>query len=307
MDDLRAEVPKDTSDAFTEVSQGARLLFHAVRSCGDPRDGSNFAKVNAYSPYEKVSDRARHYVHAALEHLNMWADHAAPLKFHEEHRVVFWMRPTYALARAALETAAQAVWLMDTDDYKTCVQRHLQLIRWDLAEHRKSRLTLDGKQPIKQRDADLLKRVKDVFSPEEIKPPKGYGAVIRDACRPADLELDADDAERIWRAASGAAHGMYWTNLDLQEVSVGPEYEPGFYRSQSFPRVDLMLEALRAAETMTLYAGGKYILWSGYSTEELMTAARRWLSDNITFKPGTTTETITRLRGNGIEQTDEPS
>jgi hypothetical protein len=43
---------------------------------------------------EKVSDRARHYVTAALRHMLMWADYAAPFKFHPEQAVT--LRPSYA-------------------------------------------------------------------------------------------------------------------------------------------------------------------------------------------------------------------
>ena len=140
MQEKRVPVPSEVSVGFTEVAQGARLTDRMVKACGDPSPGSNFAHVNDLYPFEKVSDRARHYVTAALEHMVMWADFAAPLKFHPDQTTTFTMRPTFALAPAALETAAQAVWLMDTQDPVECVRRHLRLIRWDLSEHRKMRL-----------------------------------------------------------------------------------------------------------------------------------------------------------------------
>lgn len=268
-----------------------------VKSCGDPTPASNFAEVNDLYPFEKVSDRARHYVTAALEHLVMWADFAAPLKFHPDQTTTFTMRPTYALARAALETAAQAVWLMDTRDPVECVKRHLRLIRWDLSEHRKSHLTTEGKQRVKDRDDQLVARVADVFHEDEIRPPQGYLWVIQQACRPDDLQLDAAEAERLWRAASGAAHGMYWTNIELTEVDVGEEYQPGQFRTFTLPNAHAMLQVVRASERVATYAALKYVLFLGEDPTRAMTDARRWLAEHITLRDDADPDVRRRLAG----------
>ncbi|RAO62148.1 hypothetical protein LUPAC06_00510 [Micromonospora saelicesensis] len=295
--DSPVPVPTEISQAFTEIAQGSRLTSHMVEGCGDPVGGSSFYQVNTLYPFEKVSDRARHYVTAALQHMLMWADHAAPFKFHPEQVVYFTLRPSYTLARAALESAAQAVWLMDTRDPTACVQRHLKLIRWDLQEHRKSYLDIADKERIKEREAELLRRVADVFTDDQLKPPPSYLNIIRDACNPDDLDLDKDKVERIWRAASGAAHGMYWTNLDLQTMVVGDEYEPGHFRTNSQPNPYLMLEALQAAYKMTQYAGLKYLLFAGADPTERMLSGRRWLADQITLKPDADPKLLAQLKG----------
>jgi hypothetical protein len=293
--DNRVPVPPDASAAFTEVAQGARLMGHMFRSWGDPAPGSNFVQVNDLYPFEKVSDRAHHYVSAALEHLTMWADYAAPLKFHPDAVTVFTMRPAYALARAALESAAQAVWLMDTPDPVECVKRHLRLIRWDLQEHRKSKLDADGKQRVRDRDAQLLDRVRQVFTEDEIPPPPSYLWVIQQACRPEDLQLMGEEVERLWRAASGAAHGMYWTNLELTQVEAGEEYEPGHFRAFTLPDANAMVEALRAAHTMTQYAALKYLDYAGADIGALFGPARTWLAENMTLRPEADEETRRKL------------
>ena len=112
--DRRIPVPPGISQGFTEVAQGAWFSHHVLGDCGDPRPGSNFVDVNALYPFEKVSDRARHYVAAGLEHLVMWADFAAPFKFHPEQTTTFTMRPTFALARAAMraQRVTGARWLI---------------------------------------------------------------------------------------------------------------------------------------------------------------------------------------------------
>ncbi|MHA7127933.1 hypothetical protein ACRTEC_16305 [Janibacter indicus] len=298
MKDHRVPVPADVSQAFTEVAQGARLSWRMMVCCDpDPAPGSNFARVNELYPFEKVSDRAHHYVSAALEHLVMWADFAAPFKFHPEQATTFTMRPTNALARAALESASQAVWIMDTSDPTECLRRHLSLIRWDLEEHRKSHLDAEGKSRVRAREVELLERVSMNFAPEEVRAPQGYLWVIQQACRPADLDLDGAEAERLWRAASGAAHGMYWTKLDLADSHVGEEYEPGHFRAFTVPNPQAMVEVLRASEAMVTYAVLKYLQFSGADIDSLMAAARRWLAQQITLKPGADPDTRDRLAG----------
>lgn len=270
-----------------------------LKSCGDPASGSNFNQVNELYPFEKVSDRARHYVSAALEHLTMWADFAAPFKFHPQQTTTFTMRPTMALARAALESSAQAVWLMDTRDPIECVRRHLRLIRWDIAEHRKSYLDPEGKKRVERRDHMLIERVQKVFTEDQIRPPNGYLWVIQQACRPDDLTLESAQAERLWRAMSGAAHGMYWTNLELTNVEVRDEYEPGHFRTLTLPDPTALVEALEAGFRMTQYGTLKYLSHAGADIEALSIPAMRWLADNITLRPDADPATRSRLAAGG--------
>lgn len=107
---------------------------------------------------------------------------------------------------------------MNTTDPMECVRRHICLMRWDLAERRKSRLDTAEKAEAKELEKDLVQRVSGVFDEEEVRAPNGYLDVIRQACAADGLELEPDDAERIWRAASGATHGKYWPTVDLQRA-----------------------------------------------------------------------------------------
>lgn len=293
----RVPLPEHVGAAFTEVAQGSRLLWHTFHNSGDPSIGSNFAQANELYPFEKVSDRARHYVAAAFEHLLMWADFAAPFKFHVEQSTTFTMRPTYVLARASLESAAQAVWLLDTRDPVECVRRHLRLIRWDLEEHRKSRPDEAGKAEVRARDAALLSRVAAVFPEEELRPPQGYLWVIQQACQPPDLEVDKAEAEKYWRMASGAAHGMYWTNLELNNIDVGEEYEPGHFRTTMLPDPDAMVRMLNISFKVTQYAALKYLGYAGVDIASRLSLARRWLAEEITLRPGTDPEVRRQLAG----------
>jgi hypothetical protein len=304
--EIRQPVPAEHSQAFTEVAQGSRVTWRMLRLCGDPARESNFAKANELYPFEKVSDRARHYVEAAFEHLLMWADHIAPFKFHSEQTVKFTLRPTYTLARAAMESAAQAVWLLDTNDPIECIRRHLRLIRWDLWEHRKSFLDPEDKERCRVRETDLLTRVSEVFTEEELRPPKGYLVVIQAACSANDLDLNAADVERLWRAASGAAHGMYWPNLELQELTVGDEYEPGHFRVQTLPDSAVMVDVIETAYKMTRYAALKFVLFSGADPSALMGPAMHWLVENMPLKSDVDPAVLDRLVSDRAQDWGKP-
>lgn len=90
---------------------------------------------------------------------------------------------------------------------------------------------------------------------------------------------------------------MYWTNLELQTVVIGDEYEPGHFRTNSQPDPYLIVEALRVAEKMTQYAGLKYLVFAGADPAEQMISARRWLVDQITLRRDVDPNVMARLRG----------
>lgn len=131
-------------------------------------------------------------------------------------------------------------------------------------------------------------------------PPQGYLWVIQQACRPDDLQLEAAEAERLWRAASGAAHGMYWTNLELTEVDIGEEYEPGQFRTFTLPDAHAMLQVLRASERVATYAALKYVLFLGEDPTRAMTDARGWLAEQITLRDDADSDVRRRLADDPI-------
>lgn len=245
-------------------------------------------------PFEKVSDRVRAYLTAAVEHLIFWADVQAPLKFHPEQSVEVTLRPSYTLARASLEAAAQAVWLMGTTDPMECIRRHICLMRWDLQELRKSRLDAASKSEAKALEADLVHRVSGVFTDEQVCAPQTYLEVIRSACAADGLSLTPDDAERIWRAASGAAHGKYWPTLELQQVVPLEKNESEQHGSTLVPDVGGITEALRAAHAMAEIGVLRYLDYSGLDIQESLAAAYAWLSEVIPLKEGANREELRR-------------
>jgi hypothetical protein len=250
--------------------------------------------VSELYPFEKVADRARAYLTAGVEHLIFWADVQVPLKFHAEQAVEVTLRPSYTLARASLESAAQAVWLMNTTEPMECIRRHICLMRWDLAELRKSRLNTAEKAEAKELEKDLVKRVSEVFNEEKVRAPNGYLDVIRWACAADGLDLAPDDAERIWRAASGAAHGKYWPTVELQRAIPVAGDEPGQHRSVLVPDVDGITEVLRTAHDMTQVGVLRYLDYSGVDIQSSLATAQAWYSEVIPLKQGVDREMLRR-------------
>lgn len=208
--------------------------------------------------------------------------------------VNFQQRPPYTLARAAMEAAAQAVWMLDTRDPIECLRRHLSLIRWDLQEHKRSKSDPKEKQEVAARDRDLVSRVSEAFTEDEIKPPPGYLWVLQQACRASNLNVEVDQVERLWRAASGSAHGMYWPTQDLQKFVELPA-EDGKVRRVRVADAQGIAEVLRAAYTMTQYAVLKYADFAGADIWSLMDASRTWLAGKITLREDADPTVIDRL------------
>jgi hypothetical protein len=293
---MAVKIPIEDDDirGWVEVAHGSRMLHHCLRNVGDPVAGSAFAQVADLYPFERVADRVRAYLSAAVEHLIFWADLQAPLKFHPEQSIEVTLRPTYTVARAAIEAASQAVWLMNTTDPIECIRRHICLMRWDLQEQRKSKLDQEAKENTKAVEADLVRRVSEVFTEDEVRPPGSYLDVIKAACDADGLTLAPGDAERIWRAASGVAHGKHWPTLDLQQVVPIEEYEPGQFRTVQIPDLDGLTEVLRAAHAITQVGVLRFLDYSGADIALALERARDWLADVIPLRDGVEREWLRR-------------
>lgn len=161
------------------------------------------------------------------------------------------------------------------------IRRHISLIRWDLAEHRKSSVG-EAKAALLVEDDELVDLVSGEFSVEETRPPNGYLDVIRKACTISDVGLDSSEAERLWRAASGAAHGMHWPMIDLTKSQAVPHS----IGEVLVPDTDVMLAVLEAAASVTRYSVLQYLALAGIDIQQALDEARDWLAENITLKPG---------------------
>jgi len=278
-------VPVDagTRHAWVEVAHGARLAARVLRRIGDPLLGSPFDQVNARYRWEKASDWHRAYAGAALEHLLVWADLVAPLRFDPEHVVGHSLRPAYTLGRAAMEAASQAVWMTATTKVDECAWRHVALIVWDYDEQRKSIADLEGKARIAVQREAVVERAQTLGVAAPL--PKLNHLTVLQGAAPA-AGLDPGDVERMWRAASGAAHGRYWPTLALTDVAPVDEYEPGHYRALVIPDPAGMTEVLRTAGTLSTLAVFRHADLCGADQDRLWSEATAWLTSVLPDESG---------------------
>ena len=107
----RIAVDREQSRSWVEVAQSARLMRDLLTETPPAIRGSPFSIIDEELP-QSCEKWCRSYLSSALEHLGMWADYVAPLTFHPDAVVHHEARPAQTLARAALESASQAVWVM---------------------------------------------------------------------------------------------------------------------------------------------------------------------------------------------------
>ena len=288
----RIPVDPDVSRTWTAIAHSSRYMNRLLSLVSHPAERSNFSQVNRLYASEHASDWHRSYLDAALQHMLLWADIVAPLRFHPEQEVVQTLRPAYTLGRAALEASSQAVWMTGATTPLECTRRHLSLIRWDFDEHRKSLQDDEAKQRVRERDATLLERARGLFEEHELGRPSLLN-VLRDAA--SVIEVDQDDIERLWRAASGAAHGKVWPSMSLQNVVPLNEYEPGHFRAVRIPDAEAMTEILKVADQMITYGVLRHADFCGTNTARLMNDASAWLLSVIPVKDGADQLLLERL------------
>ncbi|WP_148077102.1 hypothetical protein [Nocardioides aurantiacus] len=247
---------------------------------GDPAPLSQLALLNADYPYELASDWVRGYLDAALEHLLYWANVTAPLVVHADEPVDHDFRPVQTLSRAAVESAAQAVWILGGNSREEAARRHLCLIRWDISEQRKS-LPVEHKHKMTAVDDALLARVSARWTAEQLRPPT-YLDVIRSSCR--TIKRDPAEAEALWRASAGSAHGKRWPSLALRNYTVGEEYQPGQHRTQAIPDPEAMTAVLKLADGFVTWGVQKFLEWSGADYPTVHAQVHEWLAGIIPLK-----------------------
>lgn len=300
---IRIRLPEADSNRFTETAVGIRLSWHAFIHVGQPRPGSNLAQVHRLFPYEPVAARAAAYIQAALDNLLLWADFVAPTRYHPEQVTYFTLRPGYTLGRAALESASQAVWMLSSTEPMECIRRHVALMRWDLVEHRKFKVDdQTAKDEVRAREAELVTRVSGVFTDGQVTPPRSYLQVIQEACKPPDLQMDPVAVERLWRAASGAAHGKFWPTVELQRETSVEDWSTREARSQMLPDTSVMGDLLDTAFRMTQYATLRYADYAGADISALYTAALTWLGAEMPLRDGVDREALLQFARDAEER-----
>jgi hypothetical protein len=257
---------------------------------GDPTRTSNFETINDHYPPERSSDWCREFLSAGLEHMVLWADHVAPLRFHEEAVVTHTFRPMQTLSRAAMESAAQAVWVMDGGSARDCARRHICLLLEDLDEQRKAATGDERKSCLKRARQIVLDRLSPHLEKRDVGQFPGYMNVVKKAAAmlaakgSADADLvDPAVVERLWRASAGSAHGKRWPSFELQIVDPGTEISAGRFEAHRAPDPVAISRILNLANSILTYGVLRFADFSGYGPQlpVMLAAAQKTLSDSI--------------------------
>lgn len=214
----RSALTRDETQPWVQVALSARVMQGTLRLIPAPSPGSLLDVARAFFPEEAAADWCRSFLAAALEHLVMWADYATPLNYHPDAAVEFALRPVQTLARAALESASQAVWVLSTGDVREASRRHASLVLVDWEEQGKAAPDLEAKAALKLRRVEALRLLgvdeSQLRAPRYIDLVKDAAAHVR-AQMPDALVQDDAAVERLWRASAGSAHGKKWPASDL--------------------------------------------------------------------------------------------
>ncbi|ALJ18422.1 hypothetical protein [Microbacterium sp. No. 7] len=214
---------------WIEAAQGVRLNAYALELLGPPLAGSLLGPTDDSAGLQNMAAWCRGYLESAADHMMLWSDHVAPLKFHLEATIVHTLRPSLTLARAAMESAAQAIWILSPAEPIESARRYIMLGLADLTEQMKAADQPDEKLRLRHTLNECFETLgltaRTFKAPRYIDMVRAASTFLgQDAEEQAQQPwMDPDRVERLWRSAAGAAHGKQWPEQEYSNV----EEEPG--------------------------------------------------------------------------------
>ncbi len=191
----------------------------AATTAFEPVPGSQLRGDDLDWPTAPVSAVAHQGLCVAAHHLQAVRVHLAP----EAGQGQLFALAHATLCRTALVGAAQAVWLLVSDDRQVRLRRHRMLITEMQHKHRQYLTDLQNQadQPHEGTEkvaAHLDTRIEEMKAKRAAAKEKAafYNTdMIREAAQEVfadrpDGEKLAQAAVAVWRSGSGAAHGFYW-------------------------------------------------------------------------------------------------
>lgn len=276
---------EDETTQWVTAAYKARLASHILEQVHGPLPDSPLAADDDVYRWEKCSAWTRAALIAALDHLGLWANVVAPQTVFDGLIVQNPPRPYFTLARAGMEGAAQAVWVLDEDESSERVYRHLRLLYHDLRQMALAFQAMNDEheQTARKRMEMISARIGDACRFESIskREPK-YSEMLRE-CAPA-IKMDPAELETLWRGASAAAHGKNWFQYIGYTTTVGDEYEPGYFRALLHPDPAEITRTVAAAVDLTMYGVMRFVTRAGYQPDPLSRAAYARLASETPLK-----------------------
>lgn len=274
MSDAHERVSEEETTKWAAAAHMARVARYMLDQVVDPTPTSTLASDDATYRWEKCSAWTRSSLVAATDHLILWANIVAPQKLFDGMVVQNPPRPYYTLARAGLESAAQAVWVLKEEESKERVHRHFRLLYHDLRQMALAfEMQGDSRAPsARERMSDLQARIGTAYKLGSItKGEPKYSMMVRDCA--TVIGMQPDELEALWRSASAAAHGKNWFQYVGYSMDVGDEYEPGYFRAALHPDPTEITRSITAAASMVNYGVLLFVTRAGYQPQPLVAAA----------------------------------
>ncbi|MBQ0906959.1 hypothetical protein [Micromonospora sp. U21] len=195
-------------------------------------------------PYQ-LSQAAWHALSHAVDHL-----HCLRTVLKDAH--VMHMYAPYSLARAALENASAAVWLLAPDDRAERILRRLRFATLDIrgGEAMKKLLGATGPKTEAERldEVRAIARRRGVPEAAAVKAP-GYAEIVKTA---GDTMPSGHKAFLItWKMCSAIAHGDFWATLNVVSRTELPGAPAGFAHMRITANVQSLFFAVFFAVQIT--------------------------------------------------------
>ena len=197
-------------------------------------------------PYQ-MSQAAWHALSHAVDHLHCMRTLLRDAK--QMH-----MYAPYSIARAALENAAAAVWLLAPDDRKERILRRLRFAVLDIRAGEEARQLVSAPAGPKT-GAVRLEQVRALA----VRATVDEKAVLRERVKYSEIVKKAGDTMPggnlsfliTWKMCSGIAHGDLWTTLNVLNLEELPGGLPDIAHLKITANVKTLMFAVGFAVAMT--------------------------------------------------------
>jgi hypothetical protein len=209
----------DTPATMSEEEAYARLsrLFEVVAAWGDQNESPVEVQDGSRMAADDVLADPYHLSHAIAVSIGVARDHLQALRALVVDAGVLHMATPFTLGRAALESAAQALWLLEPDDQRERVMRRFQMAVRDAKErHAATDLLGIARPETLQRRLDRLADLGEaagVTRHDVLRRAPGWAKMVHAAGPTAGVT--GEQLESLWNIASGYAHGQSWSLLSV--------------------------------------------------------------------------------------------
>lgn len=227
--------------ALSFVFERFRHLQAAVQELDPtPPQGSPLAGDNRKTaPY--------HCSHAVIQQLYVAVEHLEVLRVLVGDLRRLYPSAPFTICRAAIETAATAVWLLESPRRQNRVVRTLQYVLRDAVDSDTAAtgMGLEPRRPLDERrkQLDALVEAGTCGTVTKVKLESITG-IVTAADAAADSEIGILNA---WRVCSGFAHGRLWAWLSVLEKEELPGAPDGSHHLRMTSELDRLLWVVWAA------------------------------------------------------------